>query len=564
MKLSDIFTAAAVFAAVCSQTSCSSSSGSDSFSDIELMPVLLQSEGKWSMVDHDGEVVYDGEFSEMPSAAVNGYFSVEEGDGFTLYKTGDKNPQPVDGMEKLVSVGYVSDGLIPATKKNSRITVMNTDGETVFELAPCKGAEIVYCSDAFSEGLLLFRTEDNKWGYCDKKGEVVIAPVYDYAFDFQEGLAVVGKDGDKPESDPSYSVIDKKGETLFKIKEGSQLISYSGFSNGYLLLKEDDRIVLCDKKGEIVKLPSKIEYLQDYNDKFIIYRNDNGCGVCDLSGEVIIRPKYEYMTFRTQDTFFAKKEGEDDEILVLDKNGEQTGKALDYKYIFPLSRFGYMAEEGDTWILLDDEGKPKTKDEYYNYNMGKTACYSGVATDYFDIAEIAGKMVGKIKGSKIDGIILGAPATSVFKGELASDYQYRSSTTIDSLVKNYYSYNIGVAVDFTEDVCSSEWNSGSSSYSYFWNPEAKVLSVDIVMRGSKEWGAPGQAALVKALKKAGFTPVAEDGELNALFKKDKVLVLAFSSSEGAMLLVADGNMDGLEDYIRTNMSAIAANLMKNS
>ena len=44
-----------------------------------------------------------------------------------------------------------------------------------------------------------------KWGYIDQQGEVAIAPQFDYAADFSEGLAAVQQDG-------RYGYIDTDGK----------------------------------------------------------------------------------------------------------------------------------------------------------------------------------------------------------------------------------------------------------------------------------------------------------------------------------------------------------------
>ncbi|MEC9220541.1 MAG: WG repeat-containing protein [SAR324 cluster bacterium] len=42
----------------------------------------------------------------------------------------------------------------------------------------------------FSEGLWMVE-KDGKWGYIDKSGKVVVEPQYDWVSDFSEGLAKV-------------------------------------------------------------------------------------------------------------------------------------------------------------------------------------------------------------------------------------------------------------------------------------------------------------------------------------------------------------------------------------
>ena len=104
---------------------------------IELLPVKTTKDGKWSMMNKDGELVYDSEFKNRPTVAVEGVFAVEGDNGITLYSTAQKTPTELPGCTELKSAGYMSDGLIPVTKKDSRITVINKKGKTEFELRAC-------------------------------------------------------------------------------------------------------------------------------------------------------------------------------------------------------------------------------------------------------------------------------------------------------------------------------------------------------------------------------------------------------------------------------------------
>lgn len=48
---------------------------------------------------------------------------------------------------------------------------------------------------------------NKKYGYINKKGEIIIEPKYDYAEEFSEDLAIVGTEG-------NLGYINKKGKLL--------------------------------------------------------------------------------------------------------------------------------------------------------------------------------------------------------------------------------------------------------------------------------------------------------------------------------------------------------------
>ena len=71
----------AAFAIVAALTGCSSDGQK---LNVEMLPVQLAKDGNWSMLKPDGSIMYEGEFKEAPTMAVNGMFTVKEGEGYTV------------------------------------------------------------------------------------------------------------------------------------------------------------------------------------------------------------------------------------------------------------------------------------------------------------------------------------------------------------------------------------------------------------------------------------------------------------------------------------------------
>lgn len=70
------------------------------------------------------------------------------------------------------------------------------------------------CCDDFTEGFAKIITRNNKWGYIDKQGKVVIKPQFDAAEEFSEGLAAVNRGADKTYSGGRWGYIDKTGRVV--------------------------------------------------------------------------------------------------------------------------------------------------------------------------------------------------------------------------------------------------------------------------------------------------------------------------------------------------------------
>jgi hypothetical protein len=92
----------------------------------------------------------------------------------------------------------------------------------------------------FSEGLIAARM-NGLYGYVDRTGEFVIAPKFEYATDFKEGYAIVVQ-----KNIPTY--IDKNGRTPFE----SNYATINHFENGRAIVgTKSNQFGLIDKKGRL-------------------------------------------------------------------------------------------------------------------------------------------------------------------------------------------------------------------------------------------------------------------------------------------------------------------------
>lgn len=509
----------------------------DKLDNIDLIPVKLTKDGNWSMINANGEVVFDSEFKNEPSYSYNGFFSVEENDGYTLYKEEKGKPVAVKGLEGLKAVGYVEDNLVPVVYKNSRITIVDTKGEKKFELGPVNGVEVTNCDTGFEGGMLRFKTDENLYGYYDTSGNVAIKPAYKSATSFSEGVAVVSReshDSTSVSSHPNYEVIDKKGNTVFKIKEGYELNGLT-FQGGYLETRNDDRIVLFDKKGEYIKLPAKIRNITAISGGYLIYSDEEGeYGVADIKGEIIIRAKYDELMFAGPKSFFAQKKGNEKEVIYLNEKGEET-KTLDFEAILPAGKFGYFAKDGNTYSQLDKDFKPKTKEEFYDIGLTQSASY-WIESDYFNPGAIAKIIASYFEGDKVGKYKLGEQASTILKEKNPEDYRYSSKCDFPDLDKKGFRYDITFTGHFTESIADYDYNYYGPS-TYHWNTDAKLFSMDIDLSCRSDWGKEGQKELVEAFKAKGFKIVKEGDSSSheamlAAMKKGTVILLIGSDKKG--------------------------------
>ena len=364
-----IYLFCALFIALASSCGSKSSSSIEELIEaVEYYPVQETEDGKWGFADKNGEVLFLDKFKSMPSVVINGFFSVEDNEVTTVYKMG-KKLTVLSGCNDLAEAGIMNEGLMPVCKKNDRISVVNDKGEAVFTLMPIGGKEITEAINCFFEGLLTVKNEDNKWGFIDMSGKAVVEPTYDWAGISSQGLVPVGK---KVDEEWHFSVIDRKGKKVFSLKKGLVPASIV-YQYGYMLVKEDEtRWGFVDEKGDFYRLPSKVDAVGRYVEKFFTFREDEKWGVMTMDldePDVVIKPRYDYISLLQDGNFLVY---DDDAIFILNKEGDKVLKFKeDYKEVYNIigDKAKYVARDGSNLFFIGEDGKPVNKKEFNNIRI---------------------------------------------------------------------------------------------------------------------------------------------------------------------------------------------------
>jgi hypothetical protein len=108
--------------------------------------------------------------------------------------------------------------------------------------------------DYFKDGLARFRC-DNKFGFFDRTGKIIIDAQFDFALPFHEGLAAVCE-GCKEETHGEYHSV-KGGTWGYINKQGalvipSQFEEAGSFAKGRAAVTSKGKKVFIDKKGTII------------------------------------------------------------------------------------------------------------------------------------------------------------------------------------------------------------------------------------------------------------------------------------------------------------------------
>lgn len=227
---------------------------------------------------------------------------------------------------------------------------------------------------------------DEKWGYADNSGNIVIPCQYDEAFPFYEGRALIVKYNydDKGFSDKTESFIDSSGRVVFNLESNMMMEqTATRFSNGISLIQNyknnsDDNasyISLVDKNGkEINRVRNAVLtsgygefsnyqttfnqfgfyiancYIDDVSSTFFIYKDaktvksikgfnlyefrngaftiaesNDGVALIDTAGNIVIKPsKYRLISYGDSLVSFI---GKNEKIGFVDLKGKIAIKA---------------------------------------------------------------------------------------------------------------------------------------------------------------------------------------------------------------------------------------------
>ena len=206
----------------------------DAFSFSEGLACVLTN-GLFGFIDKSGKIVIEPRFA-VPSQFKEGLAAVElPVKDFKPYKYYGTYVRPLGELMFVDKIGNTaikfdsnvkkindfSEGLasleIERKEKDFYTRFIDKQGKVVFDL-------LFYNSQvSFSEGLARIEQKD-RYGFIDKTGKIVIAPIYRWAKDFHNGLAAVSTskqvwDFEGTENlgfEPNLGYIDKKGKIIWK------------------------------------------------------------------------------------------------------------------------------------------------------------------------------------------------------------------------------------------------------------------------------------------------------------------------------------------------------------
>lgn len=259
----------------------------------------------FGFIDTKGHIVIPYQFLNVGGPFNGGIAPIITLDGKHGYVNRDGKVF-AQGISK-ISFHPDSEGLLKFDKDN-KFGFVDTNGNIVIEPQFDDISE-------FSEGLAAVKL-NNYWGYINKSGKIVIKCRFEKAKDFKQGLAPVKVFG-------QWGFIDKKGKLVIKgqyrlaycFSDGLAAVAYEKTGIGYINkkgkliigckysyggdfkkglakvgFKEKDGIV--DKKGRII-VKHEYDRIESFSEGLAVVQNGTKYGYIDKHGNTVMRPHYE-------------------------------------------------------------------------------------------------------------------------------------------------------------------------------------------------------------------------------------------------------------------------------
>ena len=325
-------------------------------------PVQTEKSGTWNLMDMDGNLILDKGLEHRPMTATEGIFYILKKGSFEYYKAG-KEPLKIgtayfDGSifsEGLAAVvqGEGDDGIIQYIDHEgvAKITLHKLDGMRVT------------AASIFSEGMAWVKNENDKYGFIDKSGTLVIPFKYDYARPFHEGRALVSQDA---EFSVRTGFIDAKGEEVIKLTD--QNYYFADFQEGYTTFRDNSNGYhgTIDTTGKIaIDINKEFYHIGSFVNGEADFYDENAQGLAATKGNVVVKPKYEEITIIPA----ANAVRSDNKCRELDFEGKEIFDMTDqYESIVPWADGKYLVKDGSFAIFVDQNGKQIGNDRYYDFD----------------------------------------------------------------------------------------------------------------------------------------------------------------------------------------------------
>ena len=471
-----------------------------------LLPYQEEENAYWGYIDLKGRKKIEPVFKEAPGLFYDGFAIIQTSDGSFDYI----NTSGEEYERNYVDASNFNEGVAFGVKNGEYPVLLNSSLEEVKALVK---VDEVY---TVSEGLACFKSTNGKWGFLNKDGDIVIEAVYDYAYNFSEGLAKITKivkdtSDEKKEDQVLYGFIDKEGNEV--IKPTSRFETVHSFSDGLAAYSDGYEWGwgFIDKKGNIaIRAREEWEDVSDFSNGIATVEVDGLWGLINKKGELILNAKFEDPLFFLNG---LANVGRDDKVGFINKKGKWKIDPTYDEILLGFYNWRAIALYDNYYIFINRNGKRCGRKEFYDIDFLSSPGFLFVKSDFFDVDPIIDTLINNVSFEDINGLTGQTSVKDIMniydleKSDLpqneyriymeVQDFEIDDEVTIASTI--YFDDNI--AVKKTARVRVSRYYSYNKVIGYEPNPYAKIKSVlfSVQLEGRKEGKADKLAKGFKEL-----------------------------------------------------------------
>ena len=364
---------------------------SDTYNDFELIPFQEEENGDWGFMDLEGNIKIEPQFEKMPTLFQEGFAVIMTEDGYDyINKEGEKMGQ------KFQYATLFSDGAAYVIKESNAKCYINQNMESIFDLKDVEGTTIKI-SGFFSEGLAKFKNDEEKWGFINKNGKVVIKAEYDNAFAFAEGLALVEK-YNKEKDKHLKGFIDKEGNEVIILSD--KFVKMRSFNEDIAAYCDTVGWGFIDKKGnKVIEANENWKKITNFINGYASFYDGEEWGVIDKKGGKVISSKYDIPVLIFNGLALIN---EHDNYGFINLKGRKVIKCEFDDIAFPFLSKSAAVKDGKYYIFIGKNGKTLNFHEAINLNQ---SLISNLYSDEYSFRNI-NKTIGEadyFRKIKLDG-----------------------------------------------------------------------------------------------------------------------------------------------------------------
>ncbi|NJL15205.1 MAG: WG repeat-containing protein [Microscillaceae bacterium] len=192
-------------------------------------------------------------------------------------------------------LGEFSQGLVCAIikeGKNFKMGFLDDAGE--WKIPPVYDVVVgKYPYQNFREGKVAV-LKDEKWGYLDLKGDVIIPFQFAQVHPFAEGRALVSQD--ESQLMARWQIIDEWGHIVATLPQAVEWLDYT-FQQGFIRGRKNDQVFYVNREGQILETPplkmGQI-FLGEYAQVVVEQNGQTHWGLLNRAGQWVLPPVYDF------------------------------------------------------------------------------------------------------------------------------------------------------------------------------------------------------------------------------------------------------------------------------